>query len=98
MTGRGTIHSADSFLPIANYFGVSLDYLMGNKEQRNDCALLLHGFKEILARVGLSDSSFDEDGMALYLEWLETFTDQFLKIKKLDNPASKGGQKGATLE
>jgi transcriptional regulator with XRE-family HTH domain len=93
MASRGTIPSADSLLQVANYFGVSLDYLVGNPGKSDEFALLDLGFIDILKRHGLNDNFFkQEEDRFLYLEWLEAFTEIYLKTKKLGNPGHDGEQ------
>jgi transcriptional regulator with XRE-family HTH domain len=94
MTMRGTVPSADSFLQVARYFGVSLDYLIGNPGKSDEFAMIDLGFIAMLERHGINDSFFKrEEDRLLYLEWLEASTDIYLKAKKLGNP-SNGGEQG----
>ncbi|MDR1638846.1 MAG: helix-turn-helix domain-containing protein [Clostridiales bacterium] len=83
MKKNGTIPGADAFLPIANYFGTSIDYLLGVQTEDTEIALLLYGFKEMLTRQGLNDKSFKLEVLPFYFEWIEKMTHIFVEMYNL---------------
>ncbi|MDR1639093.1 MAG: hypothetical protein LBT59_05290 [Clostridiales bacterium] len=79
MTVRGSVPSADAFIPIADYFNVSLDFLFGRPPRDLEYAELLLGFEEMAKSEGLSDKSISQENREAYFDMLKTATALFLK-------------------
>lgn len=64
---RGTIPSGDSLTKIANYFGVSTDYLLGN-EQKNEPTLTEKDERDISKRLDQTLSDLENSQGALMFD------------------------------
>jgi transcriptional regulator with XRE-family HTH domain len=81
MTTYASIPQVDAFFPIADYFGVSMDYLLGRPASCSDCPELLADFEMAMKRIGVTDKSIKPEDRALYFELLERQTAAFLRLK-----------------
>jgi transcriptional regulator with XRE-family HTH domain len=67
ISARGSVPAADSLLKVADYFGVSVDYLLGRMEADQG---LPDAFRRICARNGISDSMGQDEKQA-FLDYIE---------------------------
>ncbi|MDR1638845.1 MAG: helix-turn-helix domain-containing protein [Clostridiales bacterium] len=79
LTGRGSVPAADSLVPFADYFKVSLDFLFSRPVVGKDCGTLSYRFEEMVTRMGFDDDTISPELIDLYFSMLETATALFLK-------------------
>jgi transcriptional regulator with XRE-family HTH domain len=85
---HGSVPFTDSLLPIADYFDVSVDFLLGRPERRVEYSKMLSIIEDTIKLKGLKDESVDLDDCDLFCELIENQIDAFLRIKaaQMDGP------------
>jgi transcriptional regulator with XRE-family HTH domain len=89
MTSAGSIPVADSLLPLADYFDVSVDFLLGRTKKDVEYPRLLKGFENMLKCQGITDDSIAPEDDDLYFELLSKQTETFIRMRALRNSNDK---------
>jgi hypothetical protein len=76
--------AADAFFPFADYFDVSLDFLLGRPKKDVEYPGLLVSFEDLLNRMGLTDKSFKPREKKLFFEFFESQASDFLSVNLED--------------
>jgi transcriptional regulator with XRE-family HTH domain len=81
MSHQGSIPSADLFIPIADYFDVSLDFLLCRPKKGVAYQELLKGLEGMLIELGLTDESLSPKDRDLYFELIKNQTATFMSLQ-----------------
>jgi hypothetical protein len=88
LANRGHIPKADKFIPLADFFGVSVDYLLGHemkvaKARDPEYGKVLDIAKTAFAKLGISDETIGDDEKGLFSEYIESHMAAYLRLKSL---------------
>jgi transcriptional regulator with XRE-family HTH domain len=90
MTSRGSIPAADSFILVADYFDVPLDYLLGRAKKENECSELLACFEDCVRSSGITDRTFEPKIKDIFLKVIRMSVAQFLIVNDEYSKIQKG--------
>jgi transcriptional regulator with XRE-family HTH domain len=80
MSIRGSIPAADSFMLIADYFNVTLDFLFGRPDRETEYSNTLLGFEKALIKEGVTDKTLSPNMRNMFFELLLNQVAFFLKV------------------
>jgi transcriptional regulator with XRE-family HTH domain len=80
MSSRGSMPTADKFVPIADYFGVSVDYLLGHAAKGAKDSEVLSDVHGIFMKLGVTDESVKKSKDE-FMGFLEMQIDAYLRLK-----------------
>jgi transcriptional regulator with XRE-family HTH domain len=94
LASRGSIPAADSFLPIADYFGVSLDWLLGREtgaaSKDPECGKILDIMRKTCEKLGISDEILEDNECKFFSEYIDSHMEAYLRLKDKRGIAEKG--------
>jgi transcriptional regulator with XRE-family HTH domain len=80
MSSRGSMPTADKFVPIADYFGVSVDYRLGHAAKGAKDSGVLSDVHGVFMKLGVTDESIG-DSREDFAAFLEGQIDVYMRLK-----------------
>jgi transcriptional regulator with XRE-family HTH domain len=82
MANRGSMPNVQKLFPIAEYFGVSVDYLLGYTTQKDPAySEVLAEVERVFNKLGISDVTIDEKDRGTFVKYLESLIATYQQIK-----------------
>jgi transcriptional regulator with XRE-family HTH domain len=88
IANQGSIPAVNRLVPIADYFGVSVDYLIGHDASKADDSGVLSDMHGVFMKLGVTDDSIERGE---FLGYMETQAAAYLSLKRKKNWEAKAG-------